>query len=119
MPNSDTFSDVFQFVVIFILFIFSWISVSVVGRALDNFTFSTLKLNEKSTYQTTIIALTVVAIEITIIYYLKSFDVHVYDSSSWAPPQEQNITTVQHASQDHINFSSIDEIRNVCKIVCV
>jgi hypothetical protein len=67
------------FIWIFFLFIFSWISVELVGRALNNFTFETLKLDPKSTFHTTIIALVVVAIELLTIYYFRSFGIFIYD----------------------------------------
>lgn len=56
----------------FLLFIFSWISVEVVGRALNNFTFNTLGLNEKSTYHTVIIAAVVVILELLTLSYFRS-----------------------------------------------
>jgi hypothetical protein len=56
----------------FLLFIFSWISVEVVGRALNNFTFNTLGLNEKSTYHTVIIAAVVVILELVTLSYFRS-----------------------------------------------
>lgn len=59
----------------FLLFIFSWISVEVVGRALNNFTFNTLGLSEKSTYHTVIIAAVVVIIEIVTLSYFRSIGV--------------------------------------------
>lgn len=55
----------------FLLFIFSWISVEVVGRALNNFTFNTLGLNEKSTYHTVIIAAVVVILELVTLSYFR------------------------------------------------
>lgn len=77
-PFSNSLEQLLMFTWIFLLFIFSWISVAVVGRALDNFTFTTLKLNEKSTFQTTIIAFVVVAIEIATIYYFNSVGISIY-----------------------------------------
>lgn len=56
----------------FLLFIFSWISVEVVGRALNNFTFNTLGLNEKSTYHTVIIAAVIVILELVTLSYFRS-----------------------------------------------
>lgn len=67
------------FVLIFILFIFSWISVEVVGRALNNFTFRTLKLDENSTFHTSVIAFVVLFIELTLIYYFKNIGIPIYD----------------------------------------
>ena len=79
--NSRKLGDVVLFAMVFILFILSWISVAVVGRALDNFTFSTLKLDSRSTFQTTVIAVTVVLIELSMIQYLNNIGVSIYDSS--------------------------------------
>ncbi len=85
------------FVMIFILFIFSWISVEVVGRALNNFTFKTLKLNENSTFHTTVIAIVVVTIELIFIYYFKIIGIPIYDpiftDSETTEATENNGTT--------------------------
>lgn len=59
----------------FILFIFSWISVELLARAINNFTFNTLGLNEKSTYQTTIIAMVVIFIQIVTIFYFRQLEI--------------------------------------------
>uniref|UniRef100_A0A6C0BC92 Uncharacterized protein n=1 Tax=viral metagenome TaxID=1070528 RepID=A0A6C0BC92_9ZZZZ len=66
---------------LYILFIFSWISIDVVGRALNNFTFKTLKLDENSTWDTSVIAGVVVILELVTIYYFKTIGMAVYDSS--------------------------------------
>lgn len=75
----DSLKQLIMFTWIFLLFILSWISVAVVGRALDNFTFSTLKLNQKSTYHTIIIAVVIVIIEIATIYYFNDMGINMYD----------------------------------------
>lgn len=59
----------------FILFIFSWISVELLARAINNFTFNTLGLDEKSTYQTTIIAFVVIFIQIVTIFYFRQLQI--------------------------------------------
>lgn len=126
--SSKTLKDACLFTMIFILFILSWISVAVVGRAIDNFTFTTLKLNDKSTYHTVIIAVVVIAIEIAIIGYFKSIDVIIYDSSAWTPvdTSDNNISSngttqvsAKHGDSNHINFSSIDQIMKVTKLIII
>lgn len=74
-----SFKELITFTCIFLLFILSWISVAVVGRALDNFTFSTLKLNERSTYHTVVIAVVIVIIEILAIYYFNDNGISLYN----------------------------------------
>lgn len=106
------FAEFFKFVIVFVLFILSWISVAVVGRAIDNFTFTTLKLNDKSTYQTTIIALTIIAIEVLIIFYLKSFDINVYDTSVWHSHNENVVNSTN-------STFSIDRIANINQITII
>lgn len=128
----NTMRESCMFAMIFILFILSWISVAVVGRAIDNFTFGTLGLNDKSTYHTVVIALTVLAIEIAMIAYFRSMNIIIYDSSAWSPVDDTssnskndyspNGTTqhiAKHGDSNHINFSSIDQIRNLTKIVII
>ena len=90
---------------IFILFIFSWISIDVVGRALNNFTFRTLKLDENSTWHTTIIALVVVVLELLTIYYLRSLGVPIYDSNinSNSNPSINTENTQKENTQNNIN----------------
>jgi len=56
---------------IFLIIIFSWICIDLFGRWLNNFTFVTLGLNEKSPWHTFIIAITVTAILFTCIIFLK------------------------------------------------
>lgn len=55
--------------------IFSWILISLWGKWLDNFTFKTLGLDEKSTIHTFIVALTVTFILIACIVFLRTFGV--------------------------------------------
>jgi low affinity Fe/Cu permease len=57
---------------IFLIIIFSWILIDLYGRWLNNFTFVTLGLDEKSPWQTFIIAITVTAIIFTCIIFLKN-----------------------------------------------
>lgn len=120
-----TAKEACMFVWIFLLFILSWISVAVVGRAIDNFTFSTLKLNEKSTYHTVIIALVILAIEIATISYFNSIGIVIYDSSSWDcnnTNDNENSSDgdmIKYKSVDHIKFSSIDQIMKVTNLTII
>lgn len=78
----DQFRDNLQqgilFTWIFFLFILSWISVAVVGRAIDNLTFTTLKLDSRSTFHTTVIAIVIIAIELATIYYFSCLGITIY-----------------------------------------
>jgi len=81
-PGTVTLKQELLFAWIFVLFIFSWISIDVVGRALNNFTFKTLELNANSTWHTTIIAIVVVSIELITIYYFKTMNINIYEANS-------------------------------------
>ena len=95
-PYTSGIKQELLFAWIYILFIFSWISIDVVGRALNNFTFRTLGLDENSTWHTTIIAFVVIFLELLTIYYLKSSGAPIYgadcnDSPSTSNPQFDSI----------------------------
>ena len=90
MPNNNyeddmdfTFKikDIILFTWMFLLFIFSWIAVGVVGRAVDNITFNTLGLSDKSTLHTIVIAMVIVIIEILTLYYFNSLGMNLYGDS--------------------------------------
>lgn len=115
----NTMREACIFTMIFILFILSWISVAVVGRAIDNFTFVTLGLNDKSTFHTVVIALVILAIEIAMIAYFNSINVVIYDSSSWGPTSTNDNTQTKHGDSDHISFSCVDQIMNVTKLIII
>lgn len=70
--------DIILFSWMFLLFIFSWISVAVVGRAVDNITFTTLGLSDKSTLHTVVIAMVIVFIEILTLYYFNNLGMNLY-----------------------------------------
>lgn len=59
------------FIWIFLIIIFSWLLIDIWGRFFNNFTFTTLKLDEKSSTHTFFIAIILTAIIITMIIYLK------------------------------------------------
>lgn len=73
--------DIILFTWMFLLFIFSWISVAVVGRAIDNITFTTLGLSDKSTLHTVVIAVVIVLIEILTLYYFNHLGIDLYGDS--------------------------------------
>lgn len=110
--DSQVLSNFFMFVMIFILFILSWISVAVVGRAIDNFTFSTLKLDSRSTYHTTVIAIVVIVIEIVMIYYFKSMGIDLYDRNIVDCNRNHNSKPGSKSSTDGI-LDSIANIHNI------
>ena len=56
---------------VFLIIIFSWVLIDLYGRWLNNFTFITLGLDEKSSWHTFIIAITVTAIIFSCIIFLK------------------------------------------------
>lgn len=105
---SDTLKDGIIFTWIFFLFILSWISVAVVGRFLDNLSFSTFGLNDKSTYHTFIIAVVIVAIEILTIYYFSCIGITIYD------PYTSN-----NNNNSTICYSGIDRISQMTNIVMI
>ena len=57
---------------IFLIIVFSWITVDFTARFINNFTFVTLGLNEKSPWDTFIIAITIIAIIFTMVIFLKN-----------------------------------------------
>lgn len=76
--NTKTYSveitESLLFIWIFFIVVFSWLIVDLVGRAFNNFTFVTLKMDEKNTVHTVIIALAVIAIVIACVFYLKTLN---------------------------------------------
>lgn len=79
MPTRITLADQISkellFFYIFMIVIFSWILISLWGKWLDNFTFVTLGLDEKSPSHTFIIALTVTLLLIACIIFLRTFGI--------------------------------------------
>jgi hypothetical protein len=73
---ADQISKEILFFNIFMIVIFSWVLVSLWGKWLDNFTFVTLGLDEKSSTHTFIIALTVTLIVIACIVFLRTFGIN-------------------------------------------
>lgn len=84
----------------FFLFIFSWISVELVARAINNFTFNTLKMDEKSTFQTTIIALICIIIQLLTLNYFRTLGI-VEDNS-----MANILSKFNNSSDDSIDDSS-------------
>jgi len=95
MPtNSQDYVVIIQsellFFWIFIIIIFSWVSIDLVGRWINNFTFVTLQLNEKSPWHTFVIAITVIALLFASILFLKSINMDL----------EPTITNLPQANTD-------------------
>lgn len=132
MPDSDESDrliteDAVIFAWIFMLFIMSWVSVAVVGRAIDNFTFSTLKLNDKSTFHTCVIAFVIIGIEFATIYYFNSIGIKVYDTSGWGLPDDtsgesntnsNNVSPTKIVAKDGV-FSPLDHISGIARITII
>lgn len=115
--------DVILFVWMFLLFIFSWISVAVVGRAIDNITFTTLKLSDKSTLHTVVIAMVIVSIEILTLYYFNSLGMNLYGDSivpclqEETDKEETNKDVNDKRFLDSMNIlSMIAKIEGICII---
>ena len=97
--------DVILFTWMFLLFIFSWISVAVVGRAVDNITFSTLGLSDKSTLHTVVIALVIITIEVLTLYYFNHLGIDLY-GDSMIPKSSTNSTDKTTTSSSDKTTSS-------------
>lgn len=77
---ADTIAHEALFFWVFLVIIFSWILIDNWGRVINNLCFETLKLNDKSSYDTFIIALTLTLIIFAMILFLKSLGVN-YEKS--------------------------------------
>lgn len=75
MTLADQISRETLFFFVFLIVVFSWILISLWGKWLDNFTFVTLGLNEKSPTHTFIIAMTVTLVLIACIIFLRTFGI--------------------------------------------
>lgn len=98
---------------LFILFIFSWISVELVARAINNFTFNTLGLSEKSTFHTTIIALVVVIIQLVTLKYFRILNIvddTSIDNISSSFGINNNVNNVNNNISYNRNFMHTDHI---------
>ena len=121
-PNSNgndllITEDAIIFAWIFMLFIMSWVSVAVVGRAIDNFTFSTLKLNDKSTFHTVVIAFVIISIEFATIYYFNSIGIKIYNTAGWNLPD--NTTSPTEVVANDRFFSPLDQISGISRITII
>jgi uncharacterized membrane protein (DUF485 family) len=80
------------FIWIFLLIILSWYCIDVLGRAINNFTFVTLRLNEKSTYDTFVIAFCVIAIVVASVIFLRTCNINLEEEiTHLVPDQGRNI----------------------------
>lgn len=59
-----------EFVWLFFIIIFSWILIDLWGKVINNFTYTTLRMNPEGTWDALIIACTVTAIFLVTLYYL-------------------------------------------------
>lgn len=108
--------DLIIFSWMFLLFIFSWISVAVVGRAIDNICFQTLKLSDKSTLHTVVIAIVVVLIELLTLFYFSYLGMDLYSDlsnlrkCSDEQPNDQNKTEDNKSLSNREDFDFFDKI---------
>lgn len=108
--------DLIIFSWMFLLFIFSWISVAVVGRAIDNICFQTLKLSDKSTLHTVVIAIVVVLIELLTLFYFSYLGMDLYSDlsnlrkCSDEQPNNQNKTEDNKSLSNREDFDFFDKI---------
>lgn len=100
---------------IFLLFILSWISVAVVGRAIDNICFTSLGLSDKSTLHTCVIALVIVLIELLTLYYFQSLGIPIYDKIPGVNELNKGTTKTTTTSDVHLldNMESITILANI------
>lgn len=59
-----------EFILLFIVIIFSWIIISLWGKVIDNFSYITMGMERQSTWNAFIIAMIVTIIFILIVYYM-------------------------------------------------
>lgn len=59
----------------FVIFVLSWISVELLARFINNFTFNTLGLDEKSTFQTGVIAFFFILLLVITLFYFRNLRV--------------------------------------------
>ena len=59
----------------FVIFVLSWISVELLARFINNFTFNTLALDEKSTFQTGVIAFFFILLLVITLFYFRNLRV--------------------------------------------
>lgn len=115
----NTAVDAFFFAMMFFLFILSWVTVAVVGRAIDNLTFQTFKLKQDSTYHTVVIALVIVAIEFATIYYFSSIGIAIYDTSNWGINSQNMLSKSNFVASGDTKISTINEIASLASITII
>lgn len=101
--------DLIIFSWMFLLFIFSWISVAVVGRAIDNICFQNLGLSEKSTLHTVVIAIVVVLIELLTLFYFSYLGMDLYGDLSNMRKCSEEHTETQKTTEDTKSLSNRDD----------
>lgn len=77
---------------VFLVVLFSWVLIDLWGRWFNNFTFNSIGLNPKSSYDTFIIALFSTLVIIACIVYLKTLGVPFEETTeqSYAPTHTEN-----------------------------
>ena len=59
-----------EFILLFIVIIFSWIIISLWGKVIENFSYITMGMERQSTWNALIIAITITLVFILIVYYM-------------------------------------------------
>lgn len=96
MPRNIRFRDELSesafLLLVFLVVLFSWVLIDLWGRWFNNFTFNTIGLNPKSSYDTFIIALFMTFLIISCIVYLKTLGVPFEETTmeSYAPSHTEN-----------------------------
>ncbi len=106
----NTLSNYMFFFTVFLVVIVSWVLIDLWGRWFNNFTFNTLNLNSKSSYDTFIIAFAATLIIAAFIIYLKSFNIPFYQdiTETYTPEHSDNY-------EDYL-FSGIDPLVKIDRI---
>ena len=109
MPRCDEEDQQFSVVIskellffwIFLIIIFSWLLIDLWGRWVNNFTFVTLNLDEKSPSHTFFIALIATIVIIVMIIYLKSSGTNIEpDVSSTFSSDSGNESSINRDLRD-------------------
>jgi hypothetical protein len=97
---SDTIAREALFLWLLMLVIFSWILIESWGRVLNNIAFVTLKMDENSSYDTFILALTLTLIVFATIIFFKNMGFNYNSLFTVTPPTQ---------SDDNKDGDSVDD----------
>lgn len=89
MPLGKQFVRDMTFVELLFVIVLGWILVELWHKTIDNFTFTTLSLNEKSTYHTFIIALVATSVFLVFVFSFDSIMGNIVESDiagGFSPP---------------------------------